>query len=377
MIQDIAPLHLNNQYGSRQPAPSDCIFSFRENAVCVRKQCFEGAEGMPAGHGQKDLPGQSIFPTFAGVRDWCAARGRTMPAALFLFEIGTTSYFLADLPEEFAETDIAAGVQPTGSAESRAESGTDIAAPTGSAESRAESGTDIAAGVQPTGSAESRAESGTDIASGAHTDRAGCDREISYTYVRMSDVRRMRAKAQVLAAATAWHLYVWYRDNRFCGRCGGRLVHSETMRMLSCPSCGNQIFPKIAPAVIVGVTDKERILMTKYANREYKRYALIAGFTEIGETAEETVRREVYEEVGLRVKHIRYYKSQPWGFDSNLLLGYFCELDDMHEIRLDTEELATAEWVHYSEITDDEEGLSLTREMMTVFRDGFKNGKEP
>ena len=360
MIQDIAPLHLNNQYGSRQPAPSDCIFSFRENAVCVRKQCFEGAEGMPAGHGQKDLPGQSIFPTFAGVRDWCAARGRTMPAALFLFEIGTTSYFLADLPEEFAETDIAAGVQPTGSAESRA--GT---------------GTDIAAGVQPTGSAESRAESGTDIASGAHTDRAGCDREISYTYVRMSDVRRMRAKAQVLAAATAWHLYVWYRDNRFCGRCGGRLVHSETMRMLSCPSCGNQIFPKIAPAVIVGVTDKERILMTKYANREYKRYALIAGFTEIGETAEETVRREVYEEVGLRVKHIRYYKSQPWGFDSNLLLGYFCELDDMHEIRLDTEELATAEWVHYSEITDDEEGLSLTREMMTVFRDGFKNGKEP
>lgn len=338
MIQDIAPLHLNNQYGSRQPAPSDCIFSFRENAVCVRKQCFEGAEGMPAGHGQKDLPGQSIFPTFAGVRDWCAARGRTMPAALFLFEIGTTSYFLADLPEEFAETDIAAGVQPTGSAERSSE---------------------------------------TDIAGCVQTHRAGGDKEILYTYVRMFDVRRMRAKTQVLAAATAWHLYVWYRDNRFCGRCGGRLVHSETMRMLSCPSCGNQIFPKIAPAVIVGVTDKERILMTKYANREYKRYALIAGFTEIGETAEETVRREVYEEVGLRVKHIRYYKSQPWGFDSNLLLGYFCELDDMHEIRLDTEELATAEWVHYSEITDDEEGLSLTREMMTVFRDGFKNGKEP
>ncbi len=374
MIQDIAPLHLNNQYGSRQPAPSDCIFSFRENAVCVRKQCFEGAEGMPAGHGQKDLPGQSIFPTFAGVRDWCAARGRTMPAALFLFEIGTTSYFLADLPEEFAETDIAAGVQPTGSAERSSE--TDIAGcvqTAGSAERSSE--TDIAGCVQTAGSAERSSE--TDIAGCVQTHRAGGDKEILYTYVRMFDVRRMRAKTQVLAAATAWHLYVWYRDNRFCGRCGGRLVHSETMRMLSCPSCGNQIFPKIAPAVIVGVTDKERILMTKYANREYKRYALIAGFTEIGETAEETVRREVYEEVGLRVKHIRYYKSQPWGFDSNLLLGYFCELDDMHEIRLDTEELATAEWVHYSEITDDEEGLSLTREMMTVFRDGFKNGKEP
>lgn len=62
--------------------------------------------------------------------------------------------------------------------------------------------------------------------------------------------------------------------------------------------------------------------MTKYAGREYKRYALIAGFTEIGETAEETVHREVMEEVGLKVKNIRYYKSQPWGFDSNLLMGF-------------------------------------------------------
>lgn len=192
-----------------------------------------------------------------------------------------------------------------------------------------------------------------------------------YAYVRMFEVRGKRPMEQVLAAATAWHLFVWYRDNRYCGRCGKPLVHSDKLRMLSCPACGNQVFPKIAPAVIVGVTDGERILMTKYANREYKRYALIAGFTEIGETAEETVRREVMEEVGLSVKNIRYYKSQPWGFDSNLLLGYFCELDDTGDIRLDEEELATAEWVHRRDIPDDVEGLSLTREMMTVFRDRF------
>ena len=102
------------------------------------------------------------------------------------------------------------------------------------------------------------------------------------------------------------------------------------------------VFPKIAPAVIVGVTHGDKILMTKYAGREYKRYALIAGFTEIGETAEETVKREVMEEVGLTVKNIRYYKSQPWGFDSNLLLGYFCELAEEEEIHLDEEELSVA-----------------------------------
>ena len=88
--------------------------------------------------------------------------------------------------------------------------------------------------------------------------------------------------------------------------------------MLQCPVCNNMVFPKIAPAVIIGLTNNDQIMMTKYAGREYKRYALIAGFTEIGETAEETVHREVMEEVGLKVKNIRYYKSQPWGFDSNL-----------------------------------------------------------
>lgn len=204
------------------------------------------------------------------------------------------------------------------------------------------------------------------------TDLPGGISQEGYSFVRMFQVRAKKPKERVFAAATAWHLYGWYRDNRYCGRCGESLKHDKRLRMLSCPVCGNQVFPKIAPAVIVGVTDGEHILMTKYADREYKRYALIAGFTEIGETAEETVCREVMEEVGLKVKNIRYYKSQPWGFDQNLLLGYFCELDDDREIALDTEELAVAEWVHYSAISDDAEGLSLTREMMTVFRDRFR-----
>lgn len=192
-----------------------------------------------------------------------------------------------------------------------------------------------------------------------------------YVYTRMFETRSMVPKAHIFAAATAWHLYVWYRDNQFCGRCGKPLVHDAKQRMLKCPDCGNMVFPKVAPAVIVGVTKGSKILMTKYAGREYKRYALIAGFTEIGETAEETVAREVLEEVGLKVKNIRYYKSQPWGFDSNLLLGYFCELDGEDIITLEEEELAMAEWVDCKDISDDTEGLSLTKEMMIYFRESF------
>lgn len=189
-------------------------------------------------------------------------------------------------------------------------------------------------------------------------------------YYNLFDVRSMTPKEQVMAIATAWHLYVWYRDHQFCGRCGAGLQHDSGMRMLACPVCGNQDYPQIAPAVIVGVTYREKILMTKYADREYKRYALIAGFTEIGETPEETVRREVMEEVGLRVKNIRYYGSQPWGFDSNLLLGYYCDLEDGEaQITLDREELSLAEWVDYRNVPEDREGLSLTAEMMVHFKD--------
>lgn len=197
-----------------------------------------------------------------------------------------------------------------------------------------------------------------------------------YEWISMFEMRSRRPKEQVFAAATAWHLYVWYRDNRFCGRCGHPLVHDEKLRMLKCPDCGNMVFPKIAPAVIVGVTDGDRILMTKYAGRAYKRYALIAGFTEIGETAEQTVAREVMEETGVHVKNIRYYKSQPWGFDSDLLLGYFCELEGEAAIHMDTEELSVAEWVDYRDIPDDAEGLSLTREMMIYFRESRRKTKE-
>lgn len=189
-----------------------------------------------------------------------------------------------------------------------------------------------------------------------------------YVYRTMHEIRPYGGRHQVLAAATAWHLHVWYRDNRFCGRCGAKTVHDEKERALRCPVCKNMIFPKIAPAVIVGVIDGSRILLTKYAHRQYKRYALIAGFTEIGETAEETVRREVLEEVGLHVKNIRYYKSQPWGFDSNLLLGFFCELDDTKKIHMDEDELALAEWVEREDIPDYGENLSLTHEMMVVFK---------
>lgn len=191
-----------------------------------------------------------------------------------------------------------------------------------------------------------------------------------FTFESVRNFRKLELKELAFAAATAYHLYQWYRDNRYCGRCGRPVCHSDQERALHCPSCGNTIYPKIAPAVIVALTDGDRILLTRYNGRAYKKYALIAGFTEIGETAEQTVAREVMEEVGLKVKNITYYKSQPWGTDSNLLLGFFCELDGSDQITMDEDELSTAEWFHRGEMLEEDDGFSLTREMMAVFQRG-------
>lgn len=280
MIQDIAPLKLNNAYHRKKPKNNSRMLGFIDRMIYLKYD--EKIE----------------FLTYGQWTDTLREQKKEIPGSVYLFSIGEEDYFL---------TDIAADTQIEG-----------------------------------------------------------------FAFHKMFSVRTMQPMKDALAAATAWHLYVWYRDNQFCGRCGINLKHDTLQRMMRCPKCGNLVFPKIAPAVIIGLTDGDKILMTKYAGREYKRYALIAGFTEIGETAEETVAREVMEEVGLKVKNIRYYKSQPWGFDSNLLLGYFCDLAEKAEIQLEEEELSLAEWVDYKDVPDDPEGLSLTREMMVHFRESRK-----
>ena len=139
--------------------------------------------------------------------------------------------------------------------------------------------------------------------------------------------------------------------------------------MLRCETCHTVEYPKISPAVIIGLTDGNRLLLSKYAGRTYQKYALLAGFVEIGETAEETVKREVMEEVGLKVTNIRYYASQPWSFSGTLLMGFFCDLESPDEITLDEEELALAEWFEREDIPDDGSQNSLTWNMIRYFRD--------
>ena len=191
-----------------------------------------------------------------------------------------------------------------------------------------------------------------------------------YEFIPLTEVRKTSDMAEMFACMTGFHLHTWYDKNRFCGRCGKPLTHSSAERMLRCSACGNMVFPMIAPAVIVGVTNGEQLLMTKYAGRAYTGWALIAGFCEIGERVEDTVRREVLEEAGVHVKNLRYVDSQPWGVDSNLLIGMFCEVDGDTHIHMDREELSRAVWVDRADVPDMKDNHSLTGYMIELFRTG-------
>ena len=131
------------------------------------------------------------------------------------------------------------------------------------------------------------------------------------------------------------------------------------------------IFPRLNPAVIVGVINNDEIVLTKY-KAGFNQNALVAGFCEFGETLENAVRREVKEEVGLNVKNIRYYKSQPWGIAQDLLVGFYCDVDGDTTIKMDNNELKSAIWTKKEDILLQDKQYSLTNEMMTRFKEGHK-----
>lgn len=200
----------------------------------------------------------------------------------------------------------------------------------------------------------------------------GYEKEGFY-YEKLLRLREMKPMHTAFAGLLGAQLYRWYSQNRFCGQCGGKMHMGDRERSLICNDCQNTVYPKISPCIIAAVCDGNRLVLTKYNGRSYKKYTLIAGFMEIGESPEDTVRREVMEEAGLRVKNITYYKSQPWPVTDTLLIGFFCEVDGSRDIKIDTEELCEGAWFEREKIPEMSADVSLTNEMIEVFR----AGKEP
>ncbi len=198
--------------------------------------------------------------------------------------------------------------------------------------------------------------------------------EKGFTVKRFRDIRNLKEipDHEFFLAMTAFQLHNWYRNNVFCGCCGERLEPSGKERALVCPKCAHTVYPRIVPAVTVAIIDRERdkLLLTQYAGRDLPFYALVAGFTEVGETLEETVAREAFEETGLKVKNIKYFGSQPWGIVDDLMVGFYCELDGSNEIHRDADELKLADWFSREDVVLQPTDVSLTNALMKAFKNG-------
>ncbi|MBP6216406.1 MAG: NAD(+) diphosphatase [Luteimonas sp.] len=161
---------------------------------------------------------------------------------------------------------------------------------------------------------------------------------------------------EATAFAQARAVLHWRARHRFCGACGGALDYERAGWLGRCMQCGLEHYPRTDPAVIVAVSDGARLLLGRQASWPARRYSTLAGFVEPGETLEQTIVREVFEESGVRVRACRYLASQPWPFPSSLMLGFMAEAEP-DEPRPNDEELEDARW-----FTRDEVGAALRGE---------------
>lgn len=192
---------------------------------------------------------------------------------------------------------------------------------------------------------------------------------VQFSFQEKFQFRGKYPKETAFAASVGFHIGSWYEKNRFCGKCGRPFQHKDKERALICPECGNVLYPKINPAMIVAILHDGKILLSRYSDGYYRKHALIAGYCEAGETLEQCVHREVLEETGLKVKNLRYFKSQPWPFTGSLLMGFFADLDGDDTVTLDRNELCEAVWFDRENLPKEDNTLSLTWTMIEYFRE--------
>ncbi|MCO7245273.1 NAD(+) diphosphatase [Halomonas sp. Mc5H-6] len=163
--------------------------------------------------------------------------------------------------------------------------------------------------------------------------------------------------------STALQVGAWLENHRFCGRCGAEATKLTTEFAMHCHACGHRNYPRISPCIITLVTSGEAMLLARSPRFPPGRYSTLAGFIEPGESAEEAVHREIFEEVGVHVSQLRYYQSQAWPFPHSLMLGFFAEATT-RRIRIDGVEISDAAWFSPRQLPTLPPTYSISRELI-------------
>jgi len=194
---------------------------------------------------------------------------------------------------------------------------------------------------------------------------------VNHSVYEMCPLRQSYYKlpeALYLKAGKCAELLYWDRNTKFCGVCGGEMqFHTDISKR--CKECGKEVWPQLATAIIVLIRKGDNeVLLAHGRNFRTDFYGLIAGFVETGETLEEAVCREVMEETGLHIKHIRYFGSQPWPYPSGLMVGFTADYDH-GSIHVQREELSKCAWFSRDHLPKIPEKLSIARRLIDAWLD--------
>jgi len=162
----------------------------------------------------------------------------------------------------------------------------------------------------------------------------------------------------------------WKRRHNFCGTCGSKTTFDIDDQCMVCPKCQERFYQAMFPAIIVSIIKDDKILLAHNKNFPENLYSVVAGFVDIGENLEETVAREIREEVGIEVKNIKYFASQNWGFTSSLMLAFTAEYSS-GEIVVDQEEIDRADWFTRENLPDLPPKISISRDLIDHYVTGM------
>ena len=188
---------------------------------------------------------------------------------------------------------------------------------------------------------------------------------------------RNLTQPEAFMGGTAQHLWDWYDKSRYCGRCGKPMTHSTYERAMVCEDCGNTVYPRISPAVIVLIHDGgENIMLARGVNFRGGFYSCIAGYLEIGESLEQAVKREALEEVGLHLTDITYFGNQPWPFTDTQMVGFFAKADPKEPLCIQRSELADAKWFHISELPQTPQSIAIASAMIAKWKEDVRRAAQ-
>lgn len=195
-----------------------------------------------------------------------------------------------------------------------------------------------------------------------------CDLSEKTCFVGLRELSGILEETLTALAGKAVHIMEWDKNTLYCGRCGSETSIKEEERAKQCPECGFTSFPKISPAIIVMIEKEDKVLLARSPHFPPGRYSIIAGFVEPGESIEQAVVREVKEEVGVQIKNIRYFGSQPWPFPDSLMIGFTAEHAE-GDIKIDGIEIEDAGWYRIDEIPHAPGTNSISGQLIRYFID--------